>query len=528
MRERLLVVGGGTMGSGIALASARCGYDVEIVEPDPAARERSGAQIEREALKSEDAGLLGRIRWSEAVTGSIEARIAIEAVPERFELKRDVLVALDRAMSSEAIIATNTSSLSVGELAELVARPERVLGLHFFNPPTKMELLEIVCAPQTGADALDRAYEFAQRLGKTAVLASDTPGFIVNRVARPYYLQALRALERGIASAEELDALARGAGFRMGPFELMDFIGLDVNLATTESVYSRTEAQRFAPVDLQRQMVARGLLGRKSGAGFYDYRHGLPERYEPAVNEPLEATNDEEFIAILGFGERADALAELLESRYSRVTRLENDELLDELSPEVTIAIDAGLGAVDRGDIVAQLDTLLDPHSVIFVDAYATDIDACSRRMRHPERLAGYGILSSLDAQRHVEIVDSEAVSDDALELAQELFGSLGKGVILVENVPGLFLGRTIGSIVNEALIAVAQEVASTDDVDTAMRLGANYPIGPIAWGREIGGARISRILKRLADSEGAAFGPHRSLWMLDVAETPAEEEAAE
>ena len=190
-------------------------------------------------------------------------------MPERFDLKRDVLAALGAALSPEALIATNTSSLAVGELAAGVRNPERVVGLHFFNPPARMELVEVVCARQTGDAALDRAYDAVARMGKTAVLAADTPGFIVNRVARPYYLQALHALDRGVATIEELDALARGAGFRMGPFELMDFIGLDVNLATSESIYERTEAERFAPVDLQRRMVAEGLLGRKSGRGFY-------------------------------------------------------------------------------------------------------------------------------------------------------------------------------------------------------------------------------------------------------------------
>jgi 3-hydroxybutyryl-CoA dehydrogenase len=148
--------------------------------------------------------------------------------------------------------------------------------------------------------------------------------------------------------------------------------------------------------------------------------------------------------------------------------------------------------------------------------------------MQHPERLIGYGVLGALESQRAVEIVDSDDASDDALELAQELFAALGKGTVLVEDAPGLFLGRTVGSIVNEAMIAVAEDVASADDIDTAMRLGANYPIGPVAWGREIGGARIARILKRLADAEGEAFAPHRSLWMLDVAPNQEEEEAVE
>jgi 3-hydroxybutyryl-CoA dehydrogenase len=528
MAERFVVVGGGTMGVGIALVGALNGYDVEIVEPDAGARERGGAYAEREISKADEGPARGRIHWLERIATPLDAVLAIEAVPERFDLKRDVLIELARAVSPQSVIATNTSSLSVGELADSIEHPQRVVGLHFFNPPAKMKLLEIVSGPQTSEDTLDRAFEFAESIGKTPVLASDTPGFIVNRVARPYYLQALRALERGVASAEELDALARGVGFRMGPFELMDFIGLDVNLATTESVYQRTEARRFAPVEQQRRMVAQGLLGRKRGEGFYSYRAGNPERFEPIVAVPAEETCEEESVALLGFGDRADAFSELLARRYPRFMRIENDELLDELSSACTIVLDVGDGYTDRCEVIEQLDRRLDAQSVFFVDAYATDIDACARRMRHPQRLVGYGILASVNGQDHVEIVDSEVVADDALELAQEFFGALGKGVVLVENVPGFFLGRTVGSIVNEALVAVAEDVASPEDVDTAMCLGANYPIGPIAWGREIGGSRIRRILKRLADSEGHEFAPHRSLWMLDLAETPAEEEATQ
>ncbi|HMF29227.1 MAG TPA: 3-hydroxyacyl-CoA dehydrogenase family protein, partial [Candidatus Cybelea sp.] len=313
----------------------------------------------------------------------------------------------------------------------------------------------------------------------------------------------------------------------MGPFELMDLIGLDVNFATTESIYARTGAQRFAPVELQRRMVEQGLLGRKAGAGFYNYGNGAPERYE-AVAEPQAQSNSDEFVALLGFGPRADELAELLEQRYANVQRIENDELIDELSPQATIVIDAGDGVSDRGEIIAGLDSVLGAESVFFIDAYATDLRRCARRMQHPQRLIGYGVLGALESQHAVEIVDSDDASDDALELAQELFATLGKGAVLVEDSPGLFLGRTVGSIVNEAMIAVAEEVASADDVDTAMRLGANYPIGPVAWGREIGGARIARILKRLADEEGEAFAPHRSLWMLDLAPNPEAEEAVE
>jgi 3-hydroxybutyryl-CoA dehydrogenase len=528
MTERLLIVGGGTMGSGIALAGAAGGYDVEVVEPSAVARERASSSLESEAQRLGDPSLVERIRWSETIAAPCDAPIAIEAVPERFDLKREVLEKLARALAPGSLIATNTSSLSVAELAETIPDPQRVIGLHFFNPPTRMPLLEVVGAPETGEDALESAFEFAARIGKTAVLASDTPGFIVNRVARPYYLQALRTLERGAASAEELDALARAAGFRMGPFELMDLIGLDVNLATSESIYERTGAPRFEPVALQRAMVAQGRLGRKSGEGFYSYAGGRAARFEIAVPEPAGERNADEVVTILGFGARADELAELVQQRFAHVARIENDDFLESLDERTTIIVDAGDGANDRGEIVAELDARLGPESVLFVDAYATDLSACARHLRHSERVVGYGLLGSLDSQRAIEIVDAESVSDDALELAQDFFGTIGKGVVLVEDVPGLFLGGVVGSIVNEAMTAVAEDVASSEDIDTAMQLGAGYPLGPVAWGREIGGARLDRILKRLAHAQGEGFAPHRSLWLLDVAEEPASAETLE
>ncbi|HZY97628.1 MAG TPA: 3-hydroxyacyl-CoA dehydrogenase NAD-binding domain-containing protein [Candidatus Cybelea sp.] len=527
MAERVLVVGGGTMGAGIAFVTARAGYDVDVVEPLAASRERAVNYLQREAERSGDGSILERIEWNDGLPERSESPIAIEAVPERFELKRDVFVALARALAPDALLATNTSALAVADLADVVPNPERVLGLHFFNPPSRMELVEVVRAPLTSDDAIERAFDVVARIGKSPVLTADTPGFIVNRVARPYYLQALRALERGVASAQELDALARSIGFRMGPFELMDLIGLDVNLATTESIYARTSAQRFAPVALQRSMVAQGLLGRKSGAGFYNYRDGNPERFKPAL--PAETqSNDQERVAVIGFGGVADEFVELIQPRYSGVELIESDDQLNELSADATIVVDVGDGSTDRSDVIAKLDALLGPETIFVVDAYATDLGACARRIAHPERLVGYGVLGSLSGQQAVEIVDSDAVSDDALELAQEFFASLGKGAVLVEDVAGLFLGRTVGSIVNEAMIAVHEHVASPDDIDAAMRLGVNYPNGPIAWGREIGGARLMRILKRLADAEGEAFAPHRSLWVLDVEEPMPTAQASE
>ena len=525
MAETLLVIGGGTMGAGIAAVAATGGYDVELVEPQVDARERAAQYFEREEARCGVEGLAARIRWNAEIPSGSEATVAIEAVPERFEMKRQVFAALARALAPDALIATNTSSLSVDELADTVSNPQRVIGLHFFNPPARMRLVEVVRGAQSSPDAVERGLAIVHALGKTPVVTSDTPGFIVNRVARPFYLQSLRALCRGLATVEELDALARGAGFRMGPFELMDLIGLDVNLATTQSLYERTGSPRFAPVALQEEMIARGELGRKSGVGFYRYDEGVPSRFEPGVAPTSDSALAEENVAVVGLGDLAAEIGEAVGARYAHVQRVENDDMLPDLSAQTTILIDTGDGVADRSGVLERLDAAFGPETVLIADAYATDVSACARRLRHPERLLGFGILDSLHAQRIVEIVDLECTSDETLELAQEFFAVLGKASILVEDAPALFLGRTVGSIVNEAMIAVHDGVASPEDIDTAMRFGANYPLGPIAWGRAIRGARIGRILRRLADDEGSAFAPHRSLWLLDVEEV--EEEAA-
>jgi 3-hydroxybutyryl-CoA dehydrogenase len=517
MGDKLLVVGAGTMGAGIAFVAARAGFDVELVDSDSAARERAATRIRKDAQRAADAGAVDRVRFLDAIPPRSDAPIAIEAVPERLDLKRGIFAALEASLDRQALIASNTSSLSISEMASGLVRPERVAGLHFFNPPAAMKLVEVIRTDQTDEASLERARTFVERIGKEGVTCADTPGFIVNRVARPFYLQAMRAYERNVASIEELDALARAAGFRMGPFELMDLIGLDVNLATTESVYARLEAERLVPQAMQREMVAQGRLGRKTGVGFYGYEDGRYARLELAAGG-----NDarlDETVVVIGFGGVADGLATALEARCDRVTRVENDDMLEELDPDATLVIDVGDGWNDRRDLLEELDRRLDAQTVIFADAYATDIGAIASRLRHPDRVLGYGILGALDDQSAVEIVDGGNTGDDALALAQEVFETIGKAVVLVEDRPGLFLGRLVGGIVNEAMIAIADGVALPDDVDRAMKLGVNYPRGPIEWGREIGGARIGRILKRLANAEGEAFAPHRSLWVLDAAE---------
>ena len=514
--SRIVVIGGGTMGAGIAYVAAAAGFDVDLIEPEAAAADRAKARIAKDAARANLPDVPARVQTYAELQSGMQAEAVIEAVPERLDLKRQIFARMAQTFDEQTLFATNTSSLSVSEIAEGVPAPERLLGMHFFNPPAAMKLVEIVRAAETGDEAIARARALVERMGKTAIETADTPGFVVNRVARPYYLQAMRAYEAGVAPIEDLDRLARGAGFRMGPFELMDLIGIDVNLATSQSVYERTGLERLEPVPLQRQLTAENRLGRKTGAGFYDYAQGVPAR-DDAVPEPSAEINDDERVVIIGYDGVAAEMYERLRRSYANVELWEDEETIDRIPPDTTIVFDVGDGASDRSGILEALDERLPAESAIFADAYATDVDALAKRLRHAERVVGYGILASLEQQRVVEIVDAEETSDDALELAQELFESIGRGVVLVENRGGLFLGRTIGSIVNEAVYVVQDEIADAQDVDLAMRLGTNYPRGPIEWGQEIGGDRLARILQRLAAEEGGAFGPSRALWVLDA-----------
>ena len=275
------VVGAGTMGAGIAEAAARAGATVRLHDAVPAALSRGRERIERSLRRSVERGslpedeakaVLARLEPVEALDALRGCELVIEAVPEERALKVDLFGRLDEACPPPAVLATNTSSLSVTALGAAVADPGRVVGMHFFNPAPVMRLVEVVAGAASREEALVRAEALVQRMGKTPVRASDTPGFIVNRVARPFYGEALRLVGEGLASVDTVDETMRQVGFRMGPFELMDLIGIDVNFATTRSVWEAMfHEPRYRPHSIQQRLVDAGRLGRKTGRGFYGY-----------------------------------------------------------------------------------------------------------------------------------------------------------------------------------------------------------------------------------------------------------------
>ncbi|MGH2924767.1 MAG: 3-hydroxyacyl-CoA dehydrogenase NAD-binding domain-containing protein [Solirubrobacterales bacterium] len=422
-------------------------FETCLHDPDPVAL-RAGGTMLREALSrgaergrwsaEEAEGAAARLVETPDLSGLAGCDLVIEAAPEDLALKRGLLAGLAELCGPDAILATNTSSLSVTAIAAGIERPERVCGMHFFNPPAAMRLVEVVAADQTSGDTLAAVDDVARAMGREPIRAADRIGFVANRVARPFTLEALRLLGQGVASHEQIDRIARlGGGFRMGPFELMDLIGVDVNLDVAKSFWEQSfHEPRWQPHPIQARMVAAGRVGRKSGRGYYEYGDG-PHR--PDDPPPIEARS-----AAAG----ADPAPASIEGAGFRAVCVER------ASP-------------------AELD---------------------------PSGAAvGYVALPTLAEARLVEIVAGPATSPEALDAAERHFAELGKHVERVgAAVPGLVLGRIVCQIVNEASFAVGEGVATRSDADTAMRLGFNWPRGPFDWAEAIGAGRVVGCLDAL------------------------------
>jgi 3-hydroxybutyryl-CoA dehydrogenase len=346
--ERVGVVGAGTMGAGIAQIAALGGYETRLHDPVPAALE-TGVERLHAALAKGTAKGLWTEREADTASAGIgpapslgdldECDLVVEAAPEDLSLKRELFAALADACGTETILATNTSSLPVTAIAADVPHPERVVGMHFFNPPALMKLVEVVATERSSEDALAAATEVGRRMGRTPIRAKDSPGFIANRLARPFTLESLRMLAEGVADAATIDRVCRlGGGFRMGPFELIDLIGLDVNLSVARSFYSQGgEPERWRPSSIQERMVGEGLLGRKGGRGFYEYGDGSHREADPDLGIEAPTLDPAE----LG---RIDAAAEAILPR-----------LIAQIANEAAFALEEEVGSPADMDTAMRL-----------------------------------------------------------------------------------------------------------------------------------------------------------------------------
>jgi 3-hydroxybutyryl-CoA dehydrogenase len=470
------VVGAGTMGAGIAEIAAAAGHPVLLLDAAPgraeAARERIAEHLARRVARGrlaedERTARLARIEPVPNIAALAPAGLVIEAIVEQLEVKQRLFLKLEAVVAAETVLATNTSSLSITAIAAPLARPARVAGLHFFNPVPAMRLVEVVRGLETDPAVIDTATATVLAWGKEPIVVPSWPGFLVNRVARPFYAEPLRLVQEGAADPATVDTIMREAGgFRMGPFELIDLIGLDVNLAVTRSVFEATHGdRRYAPSWLQEERVRAGLLGRKTGRGFFRYGDTLPPSTPAVCSGPRPGR-----IRVLGdLGPAAPLLARVREAGLA-VERTGGPGMVQ--LGEVALALTDGRMATERQ---AGLDAPL----VVFDLAldYATT--------------TALALAKADQAPAHV------------LEVAAGLFWAIGIRPQVVDDPPGLVVMRTLAMLANEAAEAVAFEIASARDVDRAMRLGVNYPDGPLAWAERVGLQRIVTVLANLQASYG-------------------------
>lgn len=469
------LVGTGVMGAGIAQIAAQAGVTVRLFDARDGAAQAARDNLSTTFAKLVSKGKIDQQAMDAAlanlqVAGVIDdlkgCDLIVEAIVENLDAKRGLLQELEGIVSPTCILATNTSSLSVTAIATGCQHPERVAGLHFFNPVPLMRVVEVIDSLATAPAVGDALLALVARIGHRGVRAKDTPGFIVNHAGRAYGTEALKMLDEGIAERGDIDRILRdGAGFRMGPLELLDLTGLDVSHPVMESIYNQFyQEPRYRPSALTRQMLVGGRLGRKTGHGFYQYENGqLINGPQP---QPVPAVQQQPPVWIA----------------------TENSEDYERLS---ALVIDLG----------AHLEHAAQPspEALCLLAPYGRDAtSACVRFDTDPARTLCIDLLT--DLSRHRTLMQNPLTSPAMRDAAHALFATDGAGVTVIGDSVGFVAQRTLAMVVNLACDIAQQRIASVDDIDQAVHLGLGYPHGPLAWGDALGPRRILTILQRMSE----------------------------
>lgn len=484
------VIGSGAMGAGIAQVAASAGHTVRLFDTRLDAVDKAidgiakafAKLVEKGRMSEMEAGLArARLQPMRTLSEAHDAALVVEAVVEDLEVKRSLFGELEGIVGAHCILATNTSSISVTAIAARLRHPGRLVGMHFFNPVPLMALVEVISGVATERAVAESVHATAAAWGKNPVHATSTPGFIVNRVARPFYAEALRLLQEQAADPATIDAVLRDCGgFRMGPFELMDLIGHDVNFSVTQSVFHAYFGDpRFTPSILQQELVNAGYLGRKTGRGFYRYGDDAAKPLAQA-EAPQPAPAKVRISRMREVPEPMfDALAARLGQHGIAVAQPGMKELADWTEAPAfqaggaTIFLTDGRSATERAAANGQPDTVL------------------------------FDLLLDPAGATRIALARADQCSEAAWQAVVGLFQAAGLTVSHLDDVPGMAVMRTVAMLANEAADAVNQGVCSAQAVDVAMQKGVNYPRGPLAWADAIGVRQVATVLRNLADTYG-------------------------
>lgn len=545
------VIGCGTMGAGIAELIARNGIPVTFIEMDDAAVEagygRLAASLDRQVSRgrlsdAEKTAILGRISGTTDWSELRNCDLIVEAVPEVLTIKQDTFKKIDVHARHDAIIATNTSSLPVMDIAVVTKRPNRVLGFHFFNPAPVMKLIELVRTVITDDAAVETASAFAEAIGKTPVVVGDRRGFIANQLLFPYLNQAVWMVEGGYATREDIDTAMRlGAGLPMGPIALTDLVGIDTFLGIMDAIHSQFNAPRFAPRPILSQLALAGFAGRKAGRGFYTYAEpGSASVVTEGAQRPAPDTqriSHWTHVGIVGTGVMASGIAEVCaRAGYTvtvlgrtreksealiakvarslqglidkgRLTEEERVQALAKLRPSIdvrdfadsnmVIEAIAGDGAAKHA-MYAKLAEVVGPDTVFATTSSAVAVTSCAMGSDRPERFVGLHFFNPAQMMPLVEIVTTLRASQDTVEDARAFVQAIDKVGVLCGDRAGFIVNTLLFPYLNDAVKMLESHYATAEQIDTAMKLGCGYPMGPFELMDTVGLDETLAVIERL------------------------------
>ncbi len=531
--QQVGVIGLGTMGAGIAEVVARTGVAVVGVEVDEAGIERGRGHLEHSTARAvaggkltadEQTQLLTRIDYGTDLKALADVDLVIEAVPEHLDLKRSIFAQLDEICKPAAILATNTSSLPVTEIAVATRRPGKVVGLHFFNPAPVMKLVEIVSSVLTEPETLEAVEAFSQKLGKVDVTTGDRAGFIANALLFPYLNHAAAMYEANYASREDVDeAMKLGCGLPMGPLSLLDLIGLDTAYEILDTMYRQRRDRLHAPTPIFKQMISAGLLGRKSGRGFYTYDQPdsptvVDDAQTPAAAAVEAAVRPVERVGVAGSGTMATGIIEVFakagfdvifrarsEEKVAKVisvitrsmekavqrgklaeadrdaalSRITGTTRLEDLAPVqlVVEAIVEELGV--KHALFENLDEICAPGTVLATTTSSLPVIECAMATSRPADVIGMHFFNPATVMKLVEVVTTVSSAADAEATVLDVTRKIGKHAVRCGDRAGFIVNALLVPYLNDAVKMLETQYATADDIDAAMKVGCGYPMGP-------------------------------------------------